>query len=600
MRLCCRVPAIVCAIGVNGVLWASSSMAGAPLPSNLTASAVFRPALERMWQSSATFRRQCGRLSAAPQLHVNLLMEELARHPSSYHARAAMKRQSGTLVSVDIHLTRFEDPIALIAHEIEHVIEQLEGVDLAAQAGTGNVWKREDGAFETRRAIEVGGRVAREVNAAEDPTASDGQEDSLSLRLHAIALHDRFPLLTGPPSGRVSPSGRQVVFSSYASLVAGDGNKTRDIYVMDVSTRRVTLETPGAGGHSANGESLNPDISRDGRLVVFESVAGNLTTVEFARGIPRVFLRDRQTDIVRLLSTNARDEPANGPSTTPAISADGEAVVFTSSASDILEDTAGSTGVYLIRFASNTRTRVDVTNQGQVRSGQSASAAISADGRYVAFMSRADLTARDGSSPADEAPDGNGTFDIYVRDTVKLRTRRVSQSRGGRDTDGPSYHPAISGDGRFVAFVSEASNLTHDGSKRVAQVYLRDMETGATELISRAPAGRPGDAACARPVVSGDGSVIAYQSLASNLLCDHKCGPSGRDINLLWDVYAYERPVRRTIRASGGGREEWMESSRGPSLDDTGRLLAFMSTHPSSPSDEGHAENLFIFDWTRR
>ena len=111
-------------------------MAGASLPSNLTASAVFRPALERMWQSSPTFRRQCGRLSAAPQLHVNLLMEELARHPSSYHARAAMKRQSGALVSVNIHLTRFEDPIELIAHEIEHVIEQLEGVDLGAQAGT--------------------------------------------------------------------------------------------------------------------------------------------------------------------------------------------------------------------------------------------------------------------------------------------------------------------------------------------------------------------------------------------------------------------------------------------------------------------------------
>ena len=98
----------------------------------------------------------------------------------------------------------------------------------------------------------------------------------------------------------------------------------------------------------------------------------------------------------------------------------------------------------------------------------------------------------------------------------------------------------------------------------------------------------------ARPVVSGDGSVIAYQSLASNLLCDDKCGPSERDINLLWDVYVYDRPVRRTIRASSDEREEWMESSRGPSLDETGRLLAFMSTHPSSPGDEGHGEDLFV------
>jgi hypothetical protein len=126
------------------------------------------------------------------------------------------------------------------------------------------------------------------------------------------------------------------------------------------------------------------------------------------------------------------------------------------------------------------------------------------------------------------------------------------------------------------------------------------METGATELISRTPAGRPGDAASARPAVSGDGSVIAYQSLASNLRCDGKCGPTERDINLLWDVYAYDRPARRTIRGSKDGGEEWMEGSRGPSLDETGRLLAFMSTHPSAPSDDGHRENLFIFDWSRR
>ena len=107
---------------------------------------------------------------------------------------------------------------------------------------------------------------------------------------------------------------------------------------MDVSTRRVTLETPGAAGRPANGESVNPDISRDGRYVVFESIAGNLTDVELVRGIPRVFLRDRHTGVTRLLSTNASGEPANGLSMNPAISADGDTVVFASSAGDLLED----------------------------------------------------------------------------------------------------------------------------------------------------------------------------------------------------------------------------------------------------------------------
>ncbi len=177
--------------------------------------------------------------------------------------------------------------------------------------------------------------------------------------------------------------------------------------------------------------ALNPDISRDGRYVVFESIAGNLTDVEFVRGIPRVFLRDRQTGVIRLLSTNASGEPANGPSMNPAISADGDTVVFTSSATTCSRTRGipgGSIGVYLIRLASNERIASRRDEPGDsVHAGQSAFPAISGDGRYVAFMSKADLTCRDGSCRADDAPDGNGVFDIYVRDTVMQHTRRVSR-----------------------------------------------------------------------------------------------------------------------------------------------------------------------------
>ncbi|MEP6918921.1 MAG: hypothetical protein ABJC89_24990, partial [Acidobacteriota bacterium] len=213
-----------------------------------------------------------------------------------------MRHQNGVLVSVDIHVTRLQDPVELIAHEIEHVIEQLDGVDLEAHARGGNVWKRDDGAFETQRAIVVGRRVAHEVtDAAPADTLPDAQGDSATPSAYTVALQDRFPVLAGPPSGRVSASGRHVVFASYAALVPADVNTTRDVYVMDVSTHRVTLETPGAGGRAADGESFHPDITRDGRFLVFESTAGNLTNVEFARGIPRVFLRDRQTGAIRLL-----------------------------------------------------------------------------------------------------------------------------------------------------------------------------------------------------------------------------------------------------------------------------------------------------------
>jgi hypothetical protein len=120
------------------------------------------------------------------------------------------------------------------------------------------------------------------------------------------------------------------------------------------------------------------------------------------------------------------------------------------------------------------------------------------------------------------------------------------------------------------------------------------MDTETTEMISHAPAGRPANAGSARPVISGDGSVIAYQSLASNLLCEDTCGPPESDINLLWDVYVYDRAAGRTIRASSDEHEGWMESSRGPSLDETGRLLTLTSRHPSSPRDESNDEVLFV------
>ena len=585
------VPAIVCSTVINGVI-----------PANVTASALFQPVLQRMWQSSPTFRRQCRRLAAAPRLHVSLVLEELSRQPSSYHARSVLTRKTGVLVAADIQLTILGDPVELIAHEIEHVLEQLDGVDLQGHARSGTVLKRNDGAFETRRAIAVGKRVAEEVTrTAHGAAPAEVEQDSARHPVYTIALRDPFAGLADAASGRISASGRHVVFASYAALVPEDGNRTRDIYVLDIATRHVTLETMGPGGRTADGESVHPAISRDGRLVVFESTAGNLTNPACPRGIPRVFLKDRQTGLIRLLSTNTRGEPANGPSMDPVISADGEAVAFTSSATDITTERDAATagvGVYLIRLASNERSRVDVTSAGQARAGQSASPAISADGRYVAFMSRADLTVH-GSSRGGDGSDGNGVSDIYLRDTLLQHTRRLSQGRAD-DTDGPSYQPAISSDGRFVAFASEASNLIEGGGNRAAQIYLRDVETGAIELISHTPAGRAGDGGSARPIMSGDGSVIAYQSLASNLLCDAACAADERDINLLSDVYVYYRPERRTRRASSDAREEWMEASRGASLDETGQLLAFTSLHSRSPCDTAHDEDLFLVDLSPR
>jgi hypothetical protein len=144
-----------------------TSEAAVALPGNLAAAPVFQSFLDSMWRSSPTFRRQCSRLVAAQGLRVALRLEELQRRPS-FDARTVFVRQDGVLVAAHVFLSLSPAAPELIAHEVEHVLEQLDGVDLAAHVGSGNVWKREDGAFETRRAAEVGRRVAREVGLVSD------------------------------------------------------------------------------------------------------------------------------------------------------------------------------------------------------------------------------------------------------------------------------------------------------------------------------------------------------------------------------------------------------------------------------------------------
>lgn len=569
------------------------------LPSNLEAASVFRPFLDKMWQASPAFRGQWRRLAAGTGARLSVLVEDLPRPGPSYKARTLLRHQDGSLVSAQVYLKPSLDAPELIAHELEHILEQLDGVDLHAQAGNGVVWKAGDGAFETRRAIEAGRRVAREITTGSEVTeVRHLAHEKYADRLTTVEQHDRNATPSSVRSARLSGSGRYVAFVSSAQLVEADGNQVGDVYVLDLATGECTLESAGPGGSPGNGESLGPDISRDGRYVVFESAAGNLLDPPVRPGIFHVFLRDREQGVTRLLSANANREPANGTSGNPAISADGTVVVFESTATDLVEsgDTArSSVGIYLIRLTSGLCTRLDLTSAGGRRAGQSMSPAISADGRFVAFVSKADLTCGEASTCVTKPSDKKGVADIYLRDTHTNTTRRVTSSYAGGDPDGPSYHPAISGDGHYVAFVSEASNLTRDSTSRTAQIFAHDLVTGITELLSRTPSGRSANGPSLRPALSHDGATVAFQSLASDLVCEGKCLGDQPDINLVWDVFVYDRFARRTARVSTDIGEEWMENSRAPSLDDAGQVLAFGSRHPINGRDEARDEDLCVY-----
>jgi hypothetical protein len=142
-----------------------SSQTSIVLPSNLTATGVFGPILDRMIRTSPTFRRQSRRIGAAEKLRVFLRPEQPAGRLSCY-GRTVLTRKNGALIAANVHVRivgPVADPVQAIAHELEHIVEDLDGVDRGAHLGSGQVWQRADGAFETRRAIEAGLRVAREV-----------------------------------------------------------------------------------------------------------------------------------------------------------------------------------------------------------------------------------------------------------------------------------------------------------------------------------------------------------------------------------------------------------------------------------------------------
>lgn len=260
-------------------------------------------------------------------------------------------------------------------------------------------------------------------------------------------------------------------------------------------------------------------------------------------------------------------------------------------------DANGSTAdILMVRLAEGRFTLVSVGSDGsQPIAGHSVTPAVSADGRTVAFMSTADLECGDVATCAASADGRKRLPEIYLRDTTRNMTSRVSRSSNGKNANGPSSWPALSGDGRVVAFVSEAANLVRGDGNGRADVFLHDTSTGATELASRRPDGKFANGASGLPAISRDGQTVAFQSFASDLICLKDCSPTEQDINLLLDVFVYNRSSGVMIRASLAEAQEWMAASHAPALDGSGQVLVFASRHPIGIDDAVHDDDLFVW-----
>jgi Tol biopolymer transport system component len=399
----------------------------------------------------------------------------------------------------------------------------------------------------------------------------------------------------------VSDDGRYVAFTSHASLLSTDTNGVPDVYVCDLKTGQLTLESLTAAGAASDGSAAAPRLSGDGRFLAFEWHAMNFDDDGSREVLPQVYLRDRVQKTTRRVTAPAGAHP-NGPSLAPVLSSDGRFVVFESHATNLVEPDANGVGadVYVWDRVSNVLERASVDGAGrQPAVGTSFTPRISADGARVAFTSTADLEcarALDECSPREQ--DTNGVPDVYVRDRVLRTTVRVSRPSNGTEADGPSHHPDLSADGRMVAFVSRASNVLPGDENRDEDVFLHELETRRTLLVSRAADGGFADGRSLHPAVTDSGRHVFFHSTASKLVCARACDARTADRNGTWDVFVFDRETGRVARVSGaaGGRG-WSGASMGAAPARRATLVAFSSYEPSDASDSRTDADLFVMRW---
>lgn len=307
----------------------------------------------------------------------------------------------------------------------------------------------------------------------------------------------------------LSPSGRGIAFDTTATNIApGDSNgAVRDVVAIDGTTgqRRVVS----AGG---DGPSTNPVIAAGGQIVAFVSAASNLVPGD-TNGVPDIFVRDGNGPI-RLVSAAPDGTPANRPSSEPDISRNGRFVVFTSEASNLVPgDTNGRPDVFRRDLLTGKTIRISVTNKGAQANEGSGAPAISADGSVVSFASKAsNLVGRDTNHVPDvfvrDIPE-------HRTERVSVSTAGIQQNKA---VIAPfSQVSDLSRDGRFVVFDSDATNLVPRDENRRTDVFRRDRKTGRTELVSVSSTGFEGNNDSFEPTITPNGRFIAFESFASNL-----------------------------------------------------------------------------------
>jgi hypothetical protein len=345
----------------------------------------------------------------------------------------------------------------------------------------------------------------------------------------------------------------------------------------------ITRVSVGSTGVQADDHSTAPAISNDGEVASFESQAANLVTGTTDHEVD-AFIRNIPLGTTLRVSEASNGDKADERVYSTSISGNGRYIVFHSSAGN-LAGTASFQYADVFRhdWQSGTTEHVSISESGAAGNQNSMNPSVSSSGRYVAFESIATnlLT----------TVDDNGVSDIFVKDMSDGTVTRVSVRPGGAQSNYASYNPSISDDGMLIAFESVATNLIAGGTSGARHIYVHDMQTGTTDLLSETQAGVEGNLSSWNPSISADGRAVVFESIATNLVDD--------DTNGKQDIYWRDTlsGTRILVSTSTYGDQDPYEDCYRPSISGDARYVVYHSAATSfEGGDSNNTNDVFLSD----
>lgn len=367
---------------------------------------------------------------------------------------------------------------------------------------------------------------------------------------------------------RISGNGTKILFSSHASdLVANDTNNNIDLFSYDIATGNVARVSVDENGNEASdGYDVNGKISDDGTKIAL-ATTHTLSALDNNSGSPDIYLYDTAMPGTVDMATVSYNTAPSSRSLFPTLSSDGNLVLFESRANNLTPlDIQNYTNIFLHNRTANTNILISKALGGVAPDGNSGSARMSADNKFIVFQSNANNL---------DVIDTNINPDIFLYDVTADTVSLISKATDGTVSDSYSRQPSISADGRYITYVSEGTNLVANDTNNEADVFLYDRITQTTTRVNVDSSGNEAhkptsdsNPAASRPQITADGTKVIFSSFQSNLVAN--------DTNNAEDIFVRDLTNNTTTRISTDTNgAELSKGAMFPSISENASIIAY-------------------------